>query len=53
MNLTGDTEKVVEFMLQNQIGTDDLKNIKGLSDHDVRVIHGYFWKRYHANKSKA
>lgn len=50
LNLKGDTVKVVNFMKENDITTDDLKAIDGLSKGDYRIIHRYYWKEYHANK---
>ena len=52
LNINGDTNKVVDFMLENKITTDDLKNIDGLTQRDINNIHSYYWKRYHANKNK-
>lgn len=48
--LEGNTEKVIDFMLENSIHTDDLKNIEGLTSADINVIHSAYWTRYHANK---
>ena len=48
--LEGDTSKVVDFMLENSIHTDDLKSIQGLTSADFNVIHSAYWTRYHANK---
>lgn len=48
--LEGDTSKVIDFMLENSIHTDDLKNIEGLTSADINVIHSAYWTRYHANK---
>jgi hypothetical protein len=50
INLEGDTVKVIDFMLQNGIHTDDLSQIDGLSKDDCHNIHGQYWKRYHATK---
>lgn len=47
LNVQGDTSKVVNFMLENQIHTDDLKNIKQLTSHDFRNIHTFYWNKYH------
>ncbi len=47
LNVQGDTAKVVDFMLENQIHTDDLKNIKQLTNHDLQNIHTFYWKKYH------
>lgn len=52
LNLKGNTNKVVDFMLENNIKTDDLKDIEGLTKDDYNTIHSYYWKRYHANKNK-
>ena len=51
LNLKGNTNKVVDFMLENNIKTDDLKDIEGLTKDDCNIIHSYYWERYHANKS--
>lgn len=52
LNLKGNTNKLVDFMLENNIKTDDLKDIEGLTKDDFNNIHSYYWKRYHANKNK-
>lgn len=52
MNVQGDTQKVVSYMLDHQIHTDDLKNIAGLTQHDISNIHTYYWRQFHANKNK-
>ena len=52
LNLKGDTMKVVSFMKENSLNTDDLKIIKKLSSHDISNIHTYYWKDYHTNKNK-
>jgi len=52
MNVQGDTQKVVAYMLENEIHTDDLKNIKELTSHDISNIHTFYWKQFHANKTK-
>ena len=51
LNIKGDTGKVVKFMKENNINTDDLKSIVGISQHDYSGIHSYYWKEYHANKA--
>jgi hypothetical protein len=51
LNLKGNTNKVVDFMIENKITTDDLKNIDGVTNHDFSVIHSKYWERYHANKT--
>jgi hypothetical protein len=51
LNLKGNTMKVVEFMNENGIKTDDLESIEGLTYDDRRNIHSYWWKDFHANKS--
>lgn len=48
INLKGDTKKVVEFMNENSIKTDDLKSIKDLSKDDYYIIHSYWYKDFHA-----
>lgn len=50
INLKGDTSKVVEFMNQNSIKTDDLKSIKELTKDDYHIIHGFWWSDYHNKK---
>lgn len=50
LNLKGDTQKVVDFMNGNDIKTDDLKGIEGITSHDFHIIHSMYWKQYHANK---
>ena len=52
LNNAGDTEKVVEFMLNNKITTDDLKNIDGITAHDYSCIHSFYWEKFHAEKTK-
>lgn len=51
INLKGDTNKVVDFMNENGIKTDDLKAIKDLTNDDFNNIHTYYWRRFHANKN--
>lgn len=50
LNLKGDTSKVVKFMLENSIHTDDLKFIEGLTSNDCSVIHSYYWDEFHRSK---
>lgn len=50
INLKGNTTKVVEFMNENSIKTDDLKDIEGLTKDDFNNIHSYWWKNHHTNK---
>lgn len=50
LNLEGDTEKVVTFMLKNDIHTDDVKQLANISFNDFNIIHNYYWKKYHKNK---
>ena len=50
INIEGNTQKVVEFMKENHISTDDLKNIKDLTAHDFNNIHSYYWADFHKNK---
>jgi hypothetical protein len=50
--LKGDTNKVVDFMLEYKITTDDLKNIEGVTSHDFDIIHSAYWKRHHAAKKQ-
>lgn len=52
LNLKGNTSKVVKFMFENMIHTDDLKFIEGLSSHDCSVIHSYYWDFVHSSKKK-
>ena len=51
LNVEGNTTKVIEYMKENKIHTDDLKNISGLTSHDISNINTYYWKYFHANKS--
>lgn len=51
INVEGDPEKVLKFMKSKQISTDDLKNIKGLTAHDISKIHSYYWADFHKNKA--
>jgi hypothetical protein len=48
--LAGDTKKVVDFMLENKISTDDLKNVHEVTKHDFNVVHSYYWEQFHKNK---
>lgn len=50
LNLKGNTNKVVDFMLENNIKTDDLKVIKELSKDDYYNIHSYYYKRINDKK---
>lgn len=50
LNNEGDTLKVVNFMNENKITTDDLKNISGITPHDFNCIHSMYWKLHHAKK---
>lgn len=50
LNNEGDTLKVVNFMNENKITTDDLKNIEGITAHDFNVIHSRYWELYHAKR---
>jgi len=50
LNIKGDTKEVVNFMNDNKITTDDLKNIDGITSHDFDIIHSLYWELYHANK---
>lgn len=45
--LEGDTNKVVDFMFENKITTDDLEEIDGVTNHDFNIIHDWYWKRVH------
>jgi len=51
LNLKGDTQKVIEFMKEKGIKTDDLKSIKELNNNDFNTIHTYYWKDYHKTKT--
>lgn len=48
LNNKGNTQKVVDFMNEHKITTDDLKAIEGISEHDYDVIHSFYWEQYHA-----
>ena len=50
LNLKGNTNKVVDFMIENNIKTDDLKDIEGISKDDFNIIHTYYFKRLHESK---
>lgn len=50
--IEGNISKVIDFMLDNKIHTDDLKDIEGLTSDDINNIHTYYWKRFHENKTK-
>lgn len=51
LNNAGDTMKVVDFMNEYHITTDDLKNIEGITAHDFNVIHSMYWKIKHSKKA--
>jgi hypothetical protein len=51
LNNKGNTLKVVEFMNDNRITTDDLKTISGITAHDFSVIHSKYWELHHAKKT--
>lgn len=53
LNIEGDTKKVIDFMNQNSIKTDDLESIKGITKNDYHIIHGVWWSDYHKNKKLA
>jgi len=50
--IDGNTSKVIDFMNEYKIITDDLKAIDGVTDNDFSVIHSAYWTQYHANKAK-
>jgi len=50
MNSLGDTTKIVLFMNDKGITTDDLKETKEISSRDFTIIHSKYWEMYHANK---
>ena len=50
LNNRGNTQKVVDFMNEYKITTDDLKTIEGITSHDFDIIHSLNWKQFHANK---
>ncbi|MES2287747.1 MAG: hypothetical protein V4547_18800 [Bacteroidota bacterium] len=50
LNNQGDTLKVVEFMNEYRITTDDLKSIEGITAHDFNEIHSMYWKIKHSKK---
>lgn len=52
INLKGNTRKVVEFMNENGIKTDDLKAIKDLTKDDFNIIHSYWWADFHVKNKK-
>ncbi len=43
----GDTIKVVNFMFEYGIHTDDLKNIQGITSHDINIVHTYYWAEFY------
>lgn len=53
LNVKGDTQKVVDFMNRHGIKTDDLKQIEGLTSHDISIIHSLWWKQYHAKDKQS
>lgn len=50
LTLDGDTSKVIDFMFENSIHTDDLEQIEGITKDDFDVIHTAYWKRRHSKK---
>lgn len=50
LNIQGDTQKVVEFLKENNFTPDDLKQIKEITKDDYHNIHSYYWRDYHKNK---
>lgn len=50
--LDGETQKVITYMFENSIHTDDLKNIEGITDHDFDIVHSAYWKEFHSKKAK-
>lgn len=50
LNVDGDTSLVVEYMIENLIAPEDLKDAKGITYNDYQIIHSYYWKAYHAIK---
>lgn len=50
LNLKGNTDKVVQFMFEHKINTEDLKDIDGITKHDYSIIHSYYWKCVHKLK---
>ncbi len=53
LNNEGNTLKVVDFMNEHRITTDDLKNIEGITSHDFNYIHSMYWKIRHSKKETA
>jgi len=47
LNNEGDTDKVVKFMFDYKIHTDDIKDINGITDHDYSIIHSAYWTLKH------
>jgi hypothetical protein len=43
----GDTTKTVQYMFDNKVTTEDLKDQKKISYNDYQIIHSYYWKAYH------
>lgn len=52
INLIGDTQKVLDFMKEYQLTTEDLKIIDEISKDDFNNIHTWYWRDFHANKNK-
>lgn len=50
LTVKGDTSKVVKFMFDHSITTDDLNNIEGITKDDYYIIHSEYWKQIHAKK---
>lgn len=51
LNVQGETEKVIDFMFEKNIKTDDLKSISKLNQWDFNNLHTSYWKRVHSNNS--
>lgn len=53
LNNKGNTLKVVEFMNEYKITTDDLRAIEGITPHDFSIIHSKYWELHHAKKNNS
>lgn len=47
LNIEGDAHKIVDYMIENEISTDDLPGIKGLTQNDINIIHSLYYDRYY------
>jgi len=52
LNVQGDTGKVIDFMFDNNIKPEDIKDFSGITDNDYNHLHSNYFRRFHANKIK-